>query len=122
MWFQPQAEQTSTTTTLNSPEFVCHLFQFSGPLDTSGILPQLVTEHVVQVDQILRVAHRATDVRRLAMVLGRADQHRVSVTGILTCEPASRAPQRLKCRASLQRVVDDLALGPHGQQRTWTQR
>ena len=38
---------------LELPELVCHLFQFSGPLDPPGILTQLVTEHVVQVNQIL---------------------------------------------------------------------
>ena len=37
---------------LKLPELVCHLFQFSGPLDAPGILPQLVAEHVLQVDQI----------------------------------------------------------------------
>ena len=81
---------------LELPELVCHLFQFSGPLDPPGVLPQLVTEHVVQVDQILRVAHRATDVRRLAMVLRRADQHGVSVTGLLarhTGVPDAAAPE-----------------------------
>src|SRR4029453_13011938 len=37
---------------LELPELVCHLFQFSGPLDPTGVLTQLIAEHVVQVDQI----------------------------------------------------------------------
>src|SRR3954466_9240969 len=54
------------------------------------------------------------------MVLGRPNQHWVSVTSLLPCKPASGAPQRLEGGASLQRVVDDFALGPHAQQGTWT--
>src|SRR5215207_7031062 len=105
---------------LELPELVCHLFQFSGPLDPTGVLTQLVSEHVVQVDQALRLTDRAIDVRRLAMVLGRPDQHRVSVTDLLPSERTTRTPERLEDGTSLQRVVDNLALGPHGQQRTWT--
>src|SRR5215211_3758111 len=107
---------------LKLPELVCHLFQFSGPLDPPGILPQLVAEHIMQVDQILGIAHRTIEARRLAMVLGRPDQHRVSVTSFLPGERPAGAPQRLEGGASLQRVVDDLTLGPHGLQRTWTRR
>src|SRR4029450_10214125 len=105
---------------LELPELVCHLFQFCGPLDPTGVLAQLVAEHVVEIDQIFRFTDRAIDVRRLAMVLGRPDQHRVGVTSLLPSETSTRPPQRLEGGASLQRVVDDFTLGPHGQQRTWT--
>src|SRR4029453_18568409 len=54
------------------------------------------------------------------MMLGSPDQHRVGVTRLLASERAPRPPQRLESGASLQRVVDNFALGPHEQQRTWS--
>src|SRR6185437_6161141 len=105
---------------LKLPELVCHLFQLSGLLDAPRILSQLIAEHVLQIDQFIGVTHWTIDARGLSVVLRRSEQHRIRVAGLLPCKPASRAPQRLKCGASLQRVVDDFALGPHGQQRTWS--
>src|SRR5687767_5117453 len=90
---------------LELPELVCHLFQFSGPLDPTGVLAKLVAEYVVQVDQIIRLADWTIDVRRLAVMLSRPDQHRVSVTGLLPSEPTTRAPQRLERGRSEERRV-----------------
>src|SRR4249919_894091 len=38
---------------LKLPELVRHLFQFRGPLDPPRVLPQLIAEDVLEVDQLI---------------------------------------------------------------------
>src|ERR671916_305441 len=105
---------------LELAELVGHLLQLFGLLDPAGVLAELVAEDVGQVDQVvLGVADRARDLRGLAVVLGRPQQHGVGVAGLPAGKPVARAPQRLQAGASLQRIVDDHALRPHAEKSTW---
>src|SRR5215213_2633887 len=98
------------------PELVRHFLQLGGSLDSTGVLPQLLTEDVAEHNHLGRLAYWARTVGRFAVILSRADQQRIGIARVMAGKRASRALERLEGGASFQRIVDDLALRPHGKQ------
>src|SRR5215203_3655496 len=101
---------------LEFPELVRHLLQLGCPLDPTGVLAQLIAEDVAEHNHFGRLTNRARTAGRFAVILRRADQQRVGITRVMAGQRAAGALERLEGGATLQRIVDDLALRPHGKQ------
>src|SRR5215213_5148475 len=101
---------------LEFPELMRHLLQLGSAFDPTGVLAQLVAEDVAEHNHVGRLTHRARTAGRFAVVLRRADQQRVGITRVMAGQRAAGALKRLEGGATLQRIVDDLALRPHGKQ------
>src|SRR5215212_9218387 len=101
---------------LEFPELMRHLLQLGSPFDPTGVLAQLIAEDVAEHNHFGRLTYRAGTAGRFTVILRRADQQRVGITRVMAGQRAAGALERLEGGATLQRIVDDLALRPHGKQ------